>query len=50
MSLHAIKASRDGKAAVYAPSGFDNDYIPNPPTQITNVATTDLGTCNTSTN
>jgi hypothetical protein len=35
---------------VYAAAGFHRDYIPNPPSKITNIASTDLAACNTATN
>ena len=45
-----VIASSDGAAAVYAAAGFHRDYIPNPPSKISNVASSALAACNTATN
>ncbi|MEW6202694.1 MAG: hypothetical protein AB1546_12000 [bacterium] len=37
--------SSDGKAFIYAPGGFDQNYTPYPPTKITDTSTTDLKYC-----
>ena len=47
-----VRASQDGKAVVYAPNGFNSDYIPNVPTKLSTfsaINASDIGQCNTCT-
>lgn len=38
-------ASSDARAAIYSDKGFHPDYIPNPPTRITDISTSGLAAC-----